>query len=133
MGNIIALDVGKAKVGVATSDSEVRIPHSYAIWKRASAQAEKQLIEFIKEQKPLFLVVGLPLSNDGSKNSQCEDVENFVRRVTKRINVPVNFIDESYSSIEAQEILREQGKAFKADDAIAACLILERYFEQSSN
>jgi putative Holliday junction resolvase len=89
----------------------------------------------IKERNIELIVVGLPLNEDGSRNEQCSHVENFCRRLRKRVDIRLEFFDEYLSSMEAEEMIggsraklreaREQGLI----DSMAAAIILKNYLE----
>jgi putative transcription antitermination factor YqgF len=63
-------------------------------------RAEQALIQEIKERKAELLVVGLPLGPNGERTPQCESVESFVRRLSKRTSIKVAFVDESFSNVK---------------------------------
>jgi putative Holliday junction resolvase len=136
--NIIGVDVGTVRVGAAWVDSSLGVPFPLAVWERAQGRAEQALVSAILERKAELLVVGMPLDEDGERTAVCDSIERFARRVAKRIEIKVEFVDEAFSSSEAAELLRaKQGAVGTAKrgagsgqlglDAYAACLILERY------
>ena len=124
---IIGLDVGDVRVGVALLSLAVGIPLPHNTFLRAKGQAEREIVKLCKDRNVNMLVVGLPLSEDGSENLQCEKIRNFIRRLQNRIGVTVEYVDEYLSSDEAQQ--RLQMLRFDAEkiDAQAAAIILERY------
>lgn len=126
---IIALDIGTVRVGCAVADDSVCIPFPVAVWLRAKYQAEAEILKLIDERKAGLLVVGLPLGPDGERTPICDSIESFVRRLAKRNPVPIAYVDEAFSSVEASARLKESGSSAEVVDAHAACLILERYFE----
>jgi len=126
---IIGIDVGSVRVGVAIADPSVRIAFPVGVWPRAQAQAERKILELITERNALLLVVGVPLDADGKPTKTCENVDAFVRRLAKRTSIKIEYVDEAFTSLEASERLSEASSGTQHVDAIAACLILERYFE----
>jgi putative Holliday junction resolvase len=130
---IVAIDVGTVRVGCAFGDDSVKIPFPLAVFERAQGRAEQALIQEIKERKAELLVVGLPLGPNGERTPQCESVESFVRRLSKRTSIKVAFVDESFSSDDALERLQAAGAKPGELDAYAACLILESYFNSASH
>ena len=130
MGKIISLDIGDARVGCAVADEEVRIAFPRGIWPRSGGRAEKEILNLIDSLKPAAVIVGLPLGPDGEQTPQCEKVKRFVSRIVKRRNILVSYVDESYSSVEAGELLRQGESKTEYDDASAACIILNRFWEQ---
>lgn len=131
---IIALDIGNKRVGVAFSRDGRRIDSSMA-FNRAGGTAESKLLELIGSQSDVIVVAGLPLNENGSRNIQCEAIEKFCRRLEKRANFKLTFVDEYGSSIEARERLglpaqparkqRESGEI----DAKVASILLEQFLK----
>ena len=128
---ILALDIGTVRVGCASADDSVRIPFPVAVWPRAKYQAEREILKLIEERSAKLLVVGMPLGPRGERTAICDSVESFVRRLAKRVSIQIEYVDESFSSLEASARLRESGSKREEIDAHAACLILERYFERA--
>jgi putative Holliday junction resolvase len=94
----------------------------------------------LRDWQPALLVVGLPYNVDGSESRMSEAARGFADELARRYSLPVRLIDERYSSLEAEARLkseRETGlrkrRLAKADvDAAAACVILERWFVEST-
>jgi len=126
-GNLIGLDVGDVRVGVALSDALLVSIAPYGSFKRARGEAERKIVELIKERNPRTLVVGLPLSAQGARTAQCERVEAFVRRITRRVAIPVVYCDEHLSSEDAKERVGPMRAEEGAIDAVAAAVILEDF------
>jgi putative holliday junction resolvase len=132
---ILGLDVGDIRVGVALVSTETGVPLEHATFMRANGEAEQQIISFCKERSVELVVIGLPLNEDDSENVQCEKIRNFSRRLLKRIKIQVEYVDEYYSSEEAQERLKALGA--RADrperiDSMAAVIILERFLSKEN-
>lgn len=125
---VLCVDVGTVRVGCAWGDSEVKIAFPVAVWERAQGRAEAALLHEITSRNAATLVVGLPLGPDGEETPTCGSIRNFVRRLSKRNPIQIEYIDESFSSDEATSRLQAAGTAVGEIDAHAACLILERYF-----
>jgi putative Holliday junction resolvase len=94
----------------------------------------------VRDWQPALIVVGLPYHVDGSESAMSGTVRGFAAELAQRHALPVRLIDERYSSLEAQSRLksaRESGlrrrRVAKADvDAASACVILERWFLEST-
>jgi putative Holliday junction resolvase len=84
----------------------------------------------IAEWQPAALVVGLPTSVQGEAHKMTRQAEDFARRLEKRFRLPVARVDERYTSVEAQSLLR--GMKQKAVDSVAAQLILEQFFHEQA-
>jgi putative Holliday junction resolvase len=126
---IIGIDVGTVRVGCAVADPTVRIPFPVATWQRAAYEAEKNILQLIQERSATLLVVGLPLDASGQRTETCEMVEAFVCRIAKRSPIPIVYVDEAFSSLEAEENIRMGARRAETLDAHSACIILQRYFE----
>ena len=131
MAILLALDVGEVRVGTATADSTTGIAFSGETFLRAEGEAEREILRIITEKEVKTMVVGLPLGPDGTKNKQCSNIENFCRRIKRRIKVEIVYSDEYLSSQEADEILgtRKGSRKTGKRDAVAAALILQGYLD----
>lgn len=110
----IALDIGRVRIGVARSILGIVYP--LMVLERAQSRAEKEILGLISRENIDGIVVGMPLSADGTENKQCLDVRSFTNRLKKRTSLPIVFQDEYLSSVESN-----------GNDAKAAALILQRY------
>lgn len=82
------------------------------------------------------VIVGLPLSMNGSLGQQAEKVKAFTKQLCERIQVPVEFRDERLTTVAARRLMQATGgkksrkKDRRRDDAIAAALILQGYLDE---
>ena len=80
------------------------------------------------------IVVGIPYSLDGSEGQQARRARRFVNSLRSQTTLPVYTIDERFTSVEAEGMMREAGRQPShergAVDAAAAALILQRYLDQ---
>ena len=129
---VIALDVGEKRIGVAASDPLGRTAQPLETIKRDERFVER-LLELIAELGAERLVVGLPLSLDGTESSQAGAVRRFAEEIQARLNIPVTFVDERLSSREANSYIaeggRRPGRERGATDRVAAALILRLYLD----
>lgn len=132
MPRILGLDVGDKRVGIALSDPSGSFATPHTTLQRAGGAAEEGILSLVKEHGVEILVVGLPLGAGGERNPQCEKVERFCRRLTKRAAIKIVFVDEHLSSEEARDRLRASGRSsFDKEeiDAAAAALILQAHLD----
>ena len=129
--NVLALDVGGRRIGMAVGDTEVKVPRILPTIE-ASDRLFEQLTDIVTYEGIDTIVIGYPRNLSGEKTEQTSITEIFAEEVKKHIDVPVSFQDESLTSIRAEEILRERGKPYgKADiDAESAAIILQDYLER---
>jgi putative Holliday junction resolvase len=130
---VLGLDVGDRRIGVAVSDSDTRlaIPLTTIVRKGPAADTG-EISDLIAREDITLLVVGLPISLDGTLGPQARRVEEFVARLRPAVEIPIEFWDERYSTAQADALLRERPRSRKAherQDALAAAIILQDYLD----
>jgi putative Holliday junction resolvase len=130
----MALDLGSVRVGVAVSDETRLIAQSYGVIKRKSREEDfARYGRIIEEQEISLLVIGLPTKADGSDSDTAVWIRDYAADLQRHIDVPIQFWDESYSTVKAEESLRRRGKRGKKArqrvDAVAAAFILQSYLD----
>jgi len=128
---ILALDVGKKKIGIAVTDPLAVTARPYSTVERSRAGMEK-IVQSVKELESREVVIGLPLHLDGTEGEQASDVRKFAGTLAPHIDpVQIKFWDERLTTVEAQERLSNQRldwkKTKKRIDAYAAAILLEAY------
>jgi putative Holliday junction resolvase len=138
---ILAFDYGRKRIGAACGDTASRTASPLSAVPSGSAGPRWEAIDaLIRDWQPALVVVGLPYNVDDSESALTAEARRFARELAGRYAVPVELIDERYSSLEAEARLkaaRELGlrkrRVAKADvDAAAACIILERWFTEKT-
>jgi putative transcription antitermination factor YqgF len=100
--SILAVDYGRARIGLALADSEARIARPLSTMERVNRNEDmRRLRELVREHGVKQIVVGLPLRLDGTRGEMAEEVERFAQRVRKQIGVPVELVDERLTSWES--------------------------------
>jgi putative Holliday junction resolvase len=146
---ILAVDYGRARIGLAIADAETRIAQPLSTMERINRNEDmRRLRELVRKHGVTQIVVGLPLRLDGTRGEMAEEVERFAQRVRKQIGVPVEMMDERLTSWEADRLLEEVQGRFIHDeklassrkpkkaqakmtvDAVAAAVILKEYLER---
>ena len=128
----LCLDYGEKRTGFAVSDSggEAAFPKGVIV-KNTRRVFFDELLAVIAREEAQALVIGLPLRTDGSESLASRQARNFAKSLKRRVNIPVFFMEEAYSSAEAEYMLKESGqKAYKRDgrvDSLAAARILESF------
>ncbi|MGH7237511.1 MAG: Holliday junction resolvase RuvX [Candidatus Saccharimonadales bacterium] len=133
-GNIVALDVGDKRVGVAIASVAARLASPLATLNRG-AEFMAGLEKLLAANAASAVVVGLPRNLSGQDTAQTRQTRKFIADLSAQINLPVYAQDEAVTSIAAETELRARGKPYvKADiDALAATYILEDYLQASLN
>ena len=150
-GKILALDYGRARIGLALADSEARIAAPHDTLERVNRNEDmRRLRELVREHHIQLIVVGLPLRLDGTHGDMAEETTRFANRLRKQIGVSVVMMDERLTSWEAERILEEElGRRITHEtthdgkrkhlrnaqgkytvDAIAATVILREYLSR---
>lgn len=141
---ILGLDVGNKTVGVAVSDPLGVIATGVTTIERVGIRKDTgRIIDYIREYGCETVVMGLPLSLNGSDSVQTQNVREFRRMLENKLKssgplskVKIEWQDERYSTVEAEEVLieanmsREDRK--KIIDRQAAIIILQRYLDRMS-
>lgn len=131
---ILGLDVGDRRIGLAISDpnGQVAVPLRtlHRIVPDGAAEAIRALVA---EEDVEAIVVGLPLRLDGTVGPQAESVQEFVRQLLAVVDVPVTLWDERLSTVQAEQLLRRDGRSSRKgkaeQDALAAAIILQGYLD----
>lgn len=135
---IIAFDYGLRRIGVAVGQSITNSASPAGIAANGEAGPDFERIRtLVDEWRPDRLVVGMPTHTDGSPSELEPAILEFVRQLG-RFDLPVDTEDERYSSLEAENALKQarqagtRGRLDKADiDAAAAVVIAERYLQRN--
>jgi len=131
---ILGLDVGERRIGVAVADQRVRVALPVAVVERRELPADLDAIaRLAQDQGAEAIVIGLPISLNGSLGSQAEVVKAFGRELSARLSLPIEYWDERLSTVEAQRRLTSAGKkgpkAKAQRDALAAAIVLQSYID----
>lgn len=117
---VVALDYGSARTGVAVSDPTGVIARPLDVIENVGSDGGMaRLLELLREQDPGRIVVGLPLTLRGEPGEQAQETEEFIGRLSKATDVPVERLDERFTSTLAGE--------GGASDARAAAHLLTTY------
>ncbi|MGC8486763.1 MAG: Holliday junction resolvase RuvX [Clostridia bacterium] len=131
----MALDVGEKRVGVAVSDETGTIATPRDPILRQQLTQDLARIRTLGEQLQVQrIVVGWPLSLNGTVGPQAKRVEAFVKQLLEVVPWPVDLVDERFSSRAAERVLIEQDvrRSRRRDlvDGLAAAMILKTYLDR---
>ena len=134
MATVIAFDYGKRRVGVAIGDLRLRIAHPLeTIDCNNQRRFEEKLKDLLNEWSPSKLIVGMPIDPEGGEHSLSTCVRQFGLKVSTIFQSPVVFVNENYTSVEAESFLNSIGlrgiSQKKYLDSVAATTILKDFFE----
>ncbi|MDB5082069.1 MAG: Holliday junction resolvase YqgF [Chloroflexi bacterium] len=130
----LCLDPGRKRIGVAVSDETGLIASPVGVIQVGDrAQVFKQVLRHIEEQEAGKLIIGLPLHMNGDEGIEAARARDFARQLSKLTKIPIDFMDERLTSVEADRLMQEAGvkrEKRKANiDARAAAIILQTYLD----
>lgn len=132
--NLMCLDVGTRRIGVALADSAVKIavPFTTIETNEETRSEIKEINQIIVREKIDILVIGLPRNLNGEETAQSIYTKNFAENFRMAVDNIV-FQDESLTSVQAEDLLKSYKKPYtKADiDMHAAAIILQDYLEEN--
>jgi putative holliday junction resolvase len=138
-GKILALDVGEARIGVATCDPLGLTVRPITVIVRKSRREDfDRLAALIRQEGAETILCGLPLNMDGSEGPQAATTRRWAGKLVQALKhilgyaPPLIFWDERLSSFAADEILESSPRGKKpqiGQDAVAAAVILQSYLD----
>jgi putative holliday junction resolvase len=134
IGRVLALDVGKRRIGLAISDPLGITAQGLPTLERTTVREDvARLVELTADRSVALFLIGEPLHMSGDKSRQAQYIRDFGERLTERTGVPVQFWDERLTTVQAQRVLKESGisieKRARAVDRLAAVILLESYLD----
>lgn len=131
---IMGLDFGTKRIGVALSDELYITAQGADTIYRKDLKSDLQAIsDIIKDNNVIEVVVGLPISMNGSHSQKTKEVLEFVEVLTRSVTVPVKTWDERLTTVQADRSMMEAGlngfKRRQLADKVASGLILQGYLD----
>lgn len=131
---ILALDLGKKRIGLALSDplriTAQGLPNLVRTNKRADLAALKSLV---REREVGMVLMGNPINMRGAEGRQSAWVRDFAADIEGKLGLPVKLWDERLTSVEAGRVLRASGisieKRAAAVDKLSAVILLQSYLD----
>ena len=131
----LGMDLGTKTLGLATSDKLGLISSPYKTIKYNDIDLlVEEVLKIIKELKIEVLVLGYPKNMNNSLGFAIERTENFKSKLSAKTDLPIEFIDERLSTVEAENILlsadvSRSGRK-QVIDSVAASIILDTYLRK---
>jgi putative holliday junction resolvase len=138
LSRVLAVDFGERRLGVALSDPTRTIASPLTTLPRRAGKRPPwpALERLVQENEVTALVVGLPLDLRGDETAWTAEVRAFAAQLGRRTGLPVHFVDERMSSVQAERAVRGSGlprsrrEEKERIDAAAASIILQRFLER---
>lgn len=134
-GTYLCFDFGLKRIGVAVGQTLTKTANPLiTLQAEEGLISEAQVQQLIKTWQPQGIVVGLPLNMDGTEQAITQKAQVFADFLQQKCSLPIYFMDERLTSVEAREQVYAQGgyqALQKAKiDSVAAKLILESWFSE---
>jgi len=131
---VAGIDYGTVRIGIAISDPDRILASPYEVYTRKNEQADTGYFQrLVREERIVQFVVGLPVHLSGEASEKSKEAVEFADWLTRKTGISVDFVDERFTSVEAEHHLRgarltnKQRKARR--DKIAAQILLATYLE----
>jgi putative pre-16S rRNA nuclease len=136
-GRILALDLGKKRIGLALSDPLGITAQGLPTLERTNIREDLAALERLATDNQVELILmGNPLHMSGREGRQTVYTRAFAERLAERTGLEIKFWDERLTTVEAQRVLRESGisieKRARAVDRLAAVILLESYLDSGA-
>lgn len=130
--NILALDIGERRIGVAVANALARLPRSLTTLDNNDSVLD-ELKSLVTTENISTIVVGLPRGMNGQETDQTKSTREFAKKIEEATSLRVSFQDETLTSVQAEAELKRSGKPYnKASiDAMAAVYILEDFLKSA--
>lgn len=138
MSRILAIDYGERRIGVAVSDptGTIASPLTTLVRRAGKRPPWAELARLVEEQEVEAFVVGLPLDLAGEEGAWAAEVREFAAQLQRRHDLPVHWVDERMSSVQAERAVRGIGlkrsdrEQKERVDAAAAAIILQAFLRR---
>jgi putative Holliday junction resolvase len=134
---VLGLDLGERRIGLAISDEEAKIAFPAGFIERKTMKRDlAALCELVRERGVGSAVVGLPLHLRGRRGAEADAASSFANAFAKSAGIPVELLDERWTTVAAERSLRESGSRTAEKhgrgivDSVAATLLLATWLER---
>lgn len=134
-GRILALDLGKKRIGLALSDALGITAQGLPTLERTRIREDLAALEtLIAEHGVAMILMGNPLHMSGREGRQAEYTREFAERLGEQTGIEIRYWDERLTTVEASRVLRQSGisieKRAKAVDRLSAVILLSSFLDQ---
>jgi len=132
---VLALDIGAKRTGVAISDPSARVATPLTVLDARRLLGDGQeLARLLEDYDDVeLIIIGLPMTMSGEPGQQAERIRVAGERIAARTQLPVHYVDERLSSVEAERRMAEAGADSRARrgsvDMVAASILLQAYLD----
>ncbi|MES2124514.1 MAG: Holliday junction resolvase RuvX [Gemmatimonadota bacterium] len=134
-GRVLGLDWGTSRIGLAITDETQLIASPLTTLRQRTGKRPPlgEFLTIVERELPVGLVVGLPLDDEGAEGESARAAHELGELFARRAKLPMDLVDESFSTTTALETITSLGKrprnAREIVDAMAAAVVLQRWLE----
>lgn len=138
-GKILAIDYGSAKVGLAVSDADRQMAFGRGILREVNKERLiERIIKLIIDEGVIEIIIGLPMGENDQETDQTRKIRDFGSMIGKSaaekgLELVINYVDESFSTFEANQRLQQMGVKMAdrkaTEDEMVAIILLQRYID----
>jgi putative pre-16S rRNA nuclease len=138
-GRILAVDWGEIRIGLALSDETQTLasPLETLVRRAGKRLPMPRLLELTSLHQPVGIVVGLPLSPEGTEEESASAAREMAATIARRTGLPLELWDERMSTARALAAIWEQGGSTRGRkrevDALAASVLLQHFLDARKN
>lgn len=131
MPQILGIDYGEKRIGLATANTELKVALPFGIVEnKGYLKLVAEIMEICRKEKIDKIVVGIPMGLTGKPTEQTLKTKNFIKILKEKVVIPVEEQSELFTSRQARGIFKDAGVKKKRIDESAATLILTDYLER---
>ncbi len=138
-GRVLGVDYGSSRIGISISDPLRILAQEYDTISN-TANALASIRDIVRREDVSLVVVGMPYTLKGTKGQKAKEVELFVQRLEKEVDIPVTVWDERFTTTIAQRTLLQMGTRVSQRrsrkgklDSMAAALLLQSFLDSAKN
>ena len=136
-GRILALDLGKRRIGLAISDELGITAQGLSTLERRNKRTDLAVLgALVRERGVTQIVMGNPLHMSGAAGRQSQWAQEFAGALEQYTGIPVRLWDERLTTVEASRVLRQSGisieKRAAAVDRLSAVILLQSYLDSGT-
>jgi putative Holliday junction resolvase len=133
-GRVIGIDIGTRRIGVAVTDGLGLTAQPHSTLARHGGQRDLDAIAaVVRAFAAERVVLGHPLTPAGAAGRAAKSAQVFADRLRAALGIPVDLVDESFSTVEAEEVLLRadlsRARRKQVVDRVAAAVILQRWLD----
>lgn len=131
----LGIDLGSKRIGVAVSDISGTVASALTTVHRSSSRRHDhaEIAKLVRDEEAELVVVGLPLSLDGTKGPAARSAETEAGLLASVVGVPVAMYDERFTTVTAERGMLEAGldarQRRKVVDKVAAAVMLQAWLD----